>query len=160
MLAAAGGYLVGSRRTIVVEAARDQRQALLQADRDFDDATAKGGSAAWASYFTDDGLMMPAGGDMIVGRDKIQKAMSEVFSSPGYSLRWEPMDAASSGNLGYTYGVFKTTRTGADGKPFTSYGKYVTIWRNERGAGWKIAVDIGNASPTPQNTSPAPPKEP
>jgi len=143
MLSAAGaGYLVG---------ARDERQTLLQTDRNFDAATAKGGVPAWASFFSGDGVMMPAGGDPVIGRDKIEKAMSGAFSTPGFSLRWEPVDGAASGSLGYTRGTYQSTRIGTEGKPVTSYGKYVTIWRRERGGEWKAIVDIGNASPAPQN---------
>jgi ketosteroid isomerase-like protein len=143
MLAAAGaGYLVG---------ARDERQTLLQTDRNFDAATAKGGAPAWASFFAGEGVMMPAGGDPVIGRDKIEKAMSGAFSTPGFSLRWEPVDGATSGDLGYTRGTYQSTRIDTEGKPVPSYGKYVTIWRRERGGEWKAIVDIGNASPAPQN---------
>jgi ketosteroid isomerase-like protein len=64
-------------------------------------------------------------------------------------MRWEPVDAAASGDLGYTYGISKVTRSGANGKPQILYGKYVTIWHKQRDRSWKIAVDIGNASPPP-----------
>jgi len=141
LAAAAGGYLAG---------ARDQRQALLETDRNFDAATAKGGAPAWASFFAEDGMMLPAGGDPISGREAIQKTMTGAFSTPGFSLRWEPKDAAASGDLGYTHGVYRSMRNGADGKPVTSYGKYVTIWKRQPGGAWKAIIDIGNSSPAPK----------
>ncbi len=153
LLAAVAGYLVGARRTAVAEASSDQLQALLRTDREFDKASARGGAAAWASFFAEDGMMMPAGGDIVTGRDKIQQAMSGAFSTPGFSLRWEPVGGAASGDLGYTYGVYKSTRIAAEGKAVTSHGKYVTIWRREGGA-WKAVVDIGNSSPAPQKKEP------
>ncbi len=128
--------------------AKDQKQALLQADRDFDEATSRQGSEAWANFFADDGIIMPAGGDMVVGREAVRKAMAQTFSEPGYSLRWEPIDGGVSGDLGYTYGVFKSTRV-RGGQAATSYGKYVTIWKRQRRGFWKIAIDIGNQSPAP-----------
>lgn len=128
--------------------AKNQKQALLQADRDFDEATSRQGSEAWASFFADDGIMMPAGADMAVGREAIRKLMAQTFSEPGYSLRWEPIDGAVSGDLGYTYGVFKSTRMQAR-RTATTYGKYVTIWKRQRGGLWKVAMDIGNQSPAP-----------
>jgi ketosteroid isomerase-like protein len=149
--AAAVGYWAGAWRA---EAARDEHEALMQLDRDFDQMTSKGGSEVWVSFFADDGIMMPQGGSMAVGRDAIRKAITETFAAPGYSLRWEPVDAAVSGPMGYTYGLYKASRQDASGKPVTSYGKYVTIWKRQRD-GWKVAVDIGNASPPPKQTEAA-----
>jgi ketosteroid isomerase-like protein len=148
--AAAVGYWAGAWRA---EAARDERETLMQLDRDFDQMTSKGGSEVWVSFFADDGIMMPQGAAMVAGRDAIRKSISETFAAPGYSLRWEPMDASVSGPLGYTYGLYKATRQDASGKLVASYGKYVTIWRRQR-EGWKVVVDIGNASPPP-NQAPA-----
>jgi ketosteroid isomerase-like protein len=31
-----------------------------------------------------------------------------------------------------------------------SYGKYVTIWKKQRSGAWRVALDIGNASPAPE----------
>ena len=142
---AAGGYLAG---------AHNRREPLLQTDRDFDAATAQGGAAAWASFFAEDGVMLPAGGEPVAGRENIEKAMSGAFRTPGFSLRWQPVDGAASGDLGYMRGVYQATHTGADGKPVVSYGKYVTVWRREQGGAWKAIADIGNSSPAPRNKEP------
>jgi ketosteroid isomerase-like protein len=61
-----------------------------------------------------------------------------------------PIDAYVSGDLGYTYGVWKSSRPGEDGKPEVSYGKYVTIWRKQHNGVWRLALDIGNSSPAPE----------
>jgi ketosteroid isomerase-like protein len=143
------GYVAGAWNPGVVSAAKDPAKELLELDREFDTVTAREGVDGWLSYFAQDGIMMPAGHDMVVGHPAIRELMSKSFSSPGFSLRWEPVDAAVSGNIGYTYGVSKVSRPGPDGKPATSYGKYVTIWRKQRGRPWNIALDIGNASPAP-----------
>ncbi|HWR52440.1 MAG TPA: DUF4440 domain-containing protein [Bryobacteraceae bacterium] len=134
----AGGY-----------AARDERDELMQLDREFDEAVARGGSEAWASYFAEDGIMLPNGGAIVTGRQAIQETMNAAFSNPKFVLRWEPLGAAASGNMGFTYGLFRTSRPGADGKPVLGYGKYLTVWRKQRG-GWKIVADCGNNSPPPQ----------
>ncbi len=143
------GYQLGSWRPAVAAAARDQRQMLMDIDRDFDLATAREGAQGWSSYFAEDAVMLPAGGNIVIGRDAIRELMASRVSQPGYSLRWEPVDAGVSGDLGYTYGVAKSTRLGRDGKPEASYGKYVTIWKKQRDRTWKVIVDIGNSSPPP-----------
>lgn len=149
-LAALAGYSVGSlRHPRVAEAAKDQAKELLALDREFDAATSRSGSEAWVSYFADDGVMMPAGRDLVVGKPAVREYVTKSFSTPGFSLRWEPVDGAASGDIGYTYGVWKAFNRGGDGKTSATYGKYATIWRRQPDRTWKIAVDIGNASPAP-----------
>jgi ketosteroid isomerase-like protein len=143
------GYLFGSWGPAQASAARDQGRELIDLDREFDAATARNGVSGWLMYFADDGVMLPEGSQPVVGRAAIKRFLEPRFSSPGFSLRWEPIDAYASGDLGYTYGVSKALRAEADGGVTASYGKYVTIWRKRKGAGWKAALDIGNASPAP-----------
>lgn len=152
--AAVIGYLVGGLRTAAASAARDDAKELIATDRAFDEATAKLGVQGWVSYFADDGIMLPAGSDIVVGTEAIRELVAARFEAPGFSLRWEPIDARVSGDLGYTYGVSKASRTDSDGKRVTSYGKYVTIWRRYRGGIWKVALDMGNSSPQPSAAKP------
>lgn len=143
------GYQLAGWKITVASAARDRARELMEADRAFDEATAAEGVEGWVSYFADDAVMLPAGSDVVVGKKAIREFVQKRFSAPGFSLRWEPIDARASGDLGYTYGVFKASRTEPDGKRVASYGKYVTIWRRQRGGEWKVALDIGNDSPAP-----------
>jgi ketosteroid isomerase-like protein len=143
------GYAAGTWNGGVVSAARDPLQELLETDRAFDSETAQNGTAGWISHFAPDGIMLPAGAGILVGRESIRKTISKALESPGFSLRWEPIDGEVSGDLGYTYGVSKTIRAGADNQPSVSYGKYVTIWRRQPDRSWMVILDIGNASPPP-----------
>jgi ketosteroid isomerase-like protein len=122
------------------QAARDQREMLIQMDREFDEATARGGSEAWASYFAEDGIMMPAGENLVTGRTAVQESMAQVFADPKFVLRWEPLGAEVTGNTGYTYGLSRSS---------SGYGKYVAIWKKQRDNSWKIAIRISNSSPAP-----------
>jgi ketosteroid isomerase-like protein len=150
LAAAVAGYVLGSARVQVAQAARtDAAQHLMQVDRDFDAATARQGLDGWVSYFAEDGIMMPTGSDMVVGAKAIREYESKAFAVPGFALRWEPVEAGVSGDLGYTYGLFKSARNGADGNQVFSYGKYVTIWRKQRDKSWRVALDIGNSNPAP-----------
>jgi len=149
--AGAVGYALGGGRLAIPAsaAARDQGNALLAIDRDFDQATSSKGLEGWMSYMAGDGIVMPDGQKMAVGEAAVRKTMAEAFTTPGFALRWEPVDGGSSGSLGYTCGLYKTTRPGPDGgPPVVSYGKYLTVWKKQGGQ-WKVAVDIGNSSPPP-----------
>ncbi len=144
LLALLIGFVAGGK------AARDQKAELMQLDREFDEAVARGGSEAWTSYFAEDGMMMPNNGNIVMGKAAIREAMSKSFSDPNFVMRWEPVGGDVSGSLGYTYGLYRMSRPGRGGETVTGNGKYVTIWKKLRGEGWKIAVDIGNPSPAPE----------
>jgi ketosteroid isomerase-like protein len=122
-----------------------EREALLQADRDFDLDTAERGADGWADAFREDGVMFPRSG-MVTGRESIREFMTPAFSGDA-KLRWEPVfaEVGSGGDLGYTHGTWKqiaTTEAGED--TVLSTGNYVSIWRKVPGEGWKVALDIGN----------------
>jgi len=132
-------------------AAVDEREALMQADRDFDRVTAETGVEGWVSYFAEHGQMFPAGADIVSGRQAIREAMAPAFGNPEFSLRWKPLGAEVSrgGDLGYTYGTYVAKGPGPQGEPAERHGKYVSIWKKQADGSWKVVVDIGNASPPP-----------
>jgi len=130
-------------------------ETLLRLDAEFDRAVAEKGVEGWVSYFAEDGAMLPAGDNIVKGKEAIRQLMAGAFAAPGYSLRWKPLGADLSGSedLGYTYGTYVSTGTGADGEPVTRHGKYVTVWKEQEDRSWKVVLDIGNASPPPEGTS-------
>jgi ketosteroid isomerase-like protein len=122
-----------------------EREALLQADRDFDMDTAERGGDGWADAFREDGVMYPKKGK-VEGREAIRELMTPVFEGE-VKLRWEPVyaEVGSGGDLGYTLGKWKQiARTEAGEDTVLSTGNYVSIWRKVPGEGWKVAVDLGN----------------
>lgn len=144
------GFQLGGWNAVVAGAERDPAKVLMETDSKFDEATSLNGLDAWLSYFAEDGIMLPAGSGIVVGREAMRKFLAPRFAAPGFALRWAPIDAYVSGDLGYTYGVSKTSRMDQDGKLVASYGKYVTIWIKQRSGLWRVALDIGNSSPPPE----------
>jgi ketosteroid isomerase-like protein len=142
------GFLVVG---LLLAAAPDEREAMLQADRDFDKATAEKGVDGWVSFFDESGMMFPDGRDIVKGRGAVRDLMAAAFARPGYSLRWKPagVEVARSGDLGYTWGHAVIRAQDQQGKPVTRYSKYVTIWKKQADGSWKVAVDIGTSSPAP-----------
>ena len=57
--------------------------------------------------------------------------------------------APSSGDLGYTTGTNTFTFPDAQGRPTTSNGRYVTVWRRVRDGRWRCVVDFWNEAPPP-----------
>ncbi len=142
------GYAAGTWNSGIVNAARDSTKDLVAADREFDASTAANGIEGWVSHFAQDGIMMPSGSPIVAGQDAIRTYATKAMT-PESSMRWEPIDGFVSGDLGYTYGLSKSVRLGADEKPVVSWGKYLSIWRKQSDRSWRVAVHIDNASPPP-----------
>ena len=131
---------------------RDTPATLMNLETQFMNAAAAKGSSGYMSYYAEDAVELPNGADAIKGKDNIAPTMG--FLDQGNKLTWKPdfSDVAASGDLGYTYGtyVFTSKDKDKDGKPIVEYGKYVTVWKKQSDGRWKVALDMGNASPKPK----------
>lgn len=126
-----------------------EREALLQADRDFAAATARTGVDAWVDAFTDDGVQFGAGGAVIQGHDAIRRRMTPFFADPNLHLEWAPTEARAGGGLGYTFGRYRVTRRAAGDTASVTVletGTYLSVWRKGP-HGWKVEADIGTPDP-------------
>lgn len=129
---------------------RDIPATLMNLETQFMNAAAAKGSAGYMSYYAEDAVELPNGADAIQGKDNIAQTMG--FLDQGNKLTWKPEFADLSGDLGYTYGtyVFTSKDKDKDGKPVVEYGKYITVWKKQSDGSWKVALDMGNASPKPK----------
>ena len=135
----------------VSAAPRVTADTLKQLEAEFMQAAATGGSQGYMSYYADDAVEVPNGAPLIIGKPEIAKGMG-FLDDPNNRLTWTPVgaDISSSGDLGYTYGTFEFRSKDKDGKLHIDYGKYTSIWRLQKDGKWKVALDMGNASPAPK----------
>ena len=97
------------------------KEELLQADRDFSNLSIeKGMNAAFLEYIADDGVLLRPNQMPVVGKDKARELLSRPDSA--FSISWEPLfaDVSASGELGYTYGIYKVEAKAEDGSPVVS----------------------------------------
>jgi ketosteroid isomerase-like protein len=118
---------------------------LLAVDREFSKHSADlGANTAFLDYVDDSAVLLRANRYPVVGVEKI----IEIFDKPdtGFVLTWEPAFAlvSKSGDLGYTYGIYKTEIKSPTGDPVISQGTYVTIWKKDANGKWKFMLDTGN----------------
>jgi len=128
-----------------------EKALLLKTDIAFsEESVAKGSREAFHEYLDEEALMLPADSQPVFGREEIYKIMSGG-SNP--VLTWEPVKAevSKSGDLGYTWGRYKSLREGSDGTIMTEYGKYLNVWRKQSDGTWKVLVDMGNSNPMPKD---------
>ncbi len=127
-----------------------ESRTLLETDREFAAASLRLGPAeAFRDYMAKDALMLPDGGKPLRGRQSIYLRMQGGGSM---QLSWEPREArvAESGELGYTWGTYKSESLSPGGDTVIRYGKYLNIWKKNSDGHWKLLVDMGNSSPPPR----------
>ena len=119
---------------------------LLKTDEDFSQMSIeKGRKAAFLAYAADSVIMMRQGALPLFGFAELKKQL-ETSKSDAFQLRWVPIVAEASGDLGYTFGKWELRLTGKD---TVLYGTYVTIWKKFPGGKWKYILDGGNDTPKP-----------
>jgi ketosteroid isomerase-like protein len=118
---------------------------LLEVDRAFSNLSKeKGMNHAFINYLAENSVLLRPNKMPLVGRDKIMESFSRPDTS--FSLTWEPLfaDVAESGELGYSYGIYKVEMYAPDGSPITSEGTYVSVWKKNEAGEWKFVLDTGN----------------
>lgn len=115
-------------------------QEIMNADIAFSDMSRQiGMKKAFLQYIDNEGVLLRPDHLPIIGADAIDYI--SVLSDTAYKLSWKPMHAeiAKSGELGYTYGVYKLELNDTILK-----GTYVNIWKKESDGEWKFVVNSNN----------------
>lgn len=118
------------------------KMEMLDVDRKFSKMSEeKGMKAAFIEYIDSNGVLLRPNRLPIAGADAIDYLLEQNDSD--YTLTWEPRDGmiASSGDLGYTYGIYALRPSQKD---TIIYGTYVSIWKREKDGTWKFVLDTGN----------------
>ena len=113
---------------------------IFKADEAFSDLSKKSGmKRAFIEYIDDEGILLRPNHPPIVGANAID-FLSQVNDS-SYTLTWSPAGAeiAASGEMGYTYGMYKLEM-----KDTVLRGTYVSIWKKQTDGKWKFILDSGN----------------
>jgi ketosteroid isomerase-like protein len=116
------------------------KEQLLKTDEAFSNMSRKQGmKKAFLEFIDDDGILLRPGHPPIVGADAID-FLSQANDS-AYTLTWKPhaAEASSSGDLGFTYGVYLLMLPDT-----TLSGTYVSIWKKQNDGKWKFVLDTGN----------------
>jgi ketosteroid isomerase-like protein len=127
------------------------RAALVEAERAFSRLSQREGlRAAFLAYLADDAVLFRPG--PVPGREFIA-----ARPSPPVELTWWPVyaEVAASGDLGYTTGPYVLRETGQGPGGETQHGYYLTVWRRQADAAWKVVADLGVTTPPPAGSDAA-----
>ena len=117
------------------------REALMKRDREFSQESASQGPvAAFTKYVAEDVRLFRNGHLPFSGKAAVAKALAASKEV----LTWEPAfaDAARSGDLGYTYGLYEAKTDGV----LTAKGNYMRFWKKQNGV-WRVVVDVDDPLP-------------
>ena len=111
-------------------------------------------------HYADDAVLIAPGGPATIGKDAIRSALKQMVSDPTMTLKFQAskVDAASSGDMGYTQGSYTLTLTDPVSKQLINdHGSYVTVYRKQADGTWKAVSDIASSAvpPPPPPTSAA-----
>ena len=116
--------------------------AITAANKTFMATFERADAAGMAGHYTENGQLLPPGGDFVKGRPAIQAVWQGFMDMGIKAVNLETIEV--EGHFNTATEVGKYTITGEDGKVIDT-GKYVVIWKRERGQ-WRLHRDIWNTS--------------
>ncbi|MFY9530976.1 MAG: SgcJ/EcaC family oxidoreductase [Candidatus Acidiferrales bacterium] len=96
-----------------------------------------------ASFYADDGTLLPPGAAVATGKAAIRTAWAGLMSTPGFTLMFTPakVEVSKGGDLAYDLGDYELTTNDKKGRPQTVKAKYVVVWGKQADGSWKVLVD-------------------
>ncbi len=139
--AALAALVVGSA---IAAAGSGEQESLAASERAFARSAAEQGvKAAFLAYLADDSVLF---------RPRAVPGKSWTRDHPAQPIRlaWSPayVQVAHAGDLGYTTGPYELRST----DPKDDYlvdGRFATIWKRQPDGAWRVALDLGVATPAP-----------
>ena len=131
-----------SKKTNTEEANLDTKIEMMDTDREFSLVSEKKGLRnAYSEFIDSNGVLLRPGYKPMEGADALDYIIQSNDSS--FIMTWDPKEAelSSSGDIGYTYGVYSLMQKGID---TVTYGSYVTIWKRQPDGKWKFVLQSGN----------------
>ncbi len=113
------------------------------------DAINRGDAAAAAAFYTEDAKLLPAGSEMVSGRQAIQAFWQGAVEMGIRNFTLETVDLGREGDLLYEIGTYSLAIQPEGGPVTTDRGKYVTVRQRQPDGSWKLAVDIWNSNVPP-----------
>ena len=114
----------------------------MDADRSFSAMSElKGLRNAFLEFIDSNGVLLRPG-NLPLSAGNAMDFISQS-NDTAFTMTWEPKSAsiASSGELGYSYGLYSIKPSRAD---TVFYGTYVTVWKRQPNGRWKFVLQSAN----------------
>jgi uncharacterized protein (TIGR02246 family) len=123
----------------------DVRSRIEAANQEFIAAFKRADATALASLYTAQAQLLPANTDFVRGTDSIRVFWQGVIDLGLRDAVLETMEVEPHGDTAIEVGRYRLL---AEGGAVADNGKYVVVWKNERGR-WKLHRDIWTTSRPP-----------
>ncbi len=119
------------------------RASVIMAEQALSGAIREKGAEAYAAVLTDDARLLRDERALISGK----QAALDFLAQDKASVSWDPEGAgiSRSGDLGYTYGIFKRR----EGDSWVKTDNYLRVWRRQPNGAWRLAFDVLSPRPKP-----------
>ena len=107
-------------------------------------------AASIAALYTEDGASIQATGDWNRGRPAIGQGLQPQFDSTTFTAREDITEEVIPVGPNYVFEVGHYSSVGtskADGKPRTTAGRYIVLWRKDADGVWRLHRDLGTDAP-------------
>jgi ketosteroid isomerase-like protein len=120
---------------------------LLELEGRFSQAVAAGGGKVFASWFTDDAVILNNGRAPVLGHNAI--AAQAQWDPNTYQLTWVAQGAqmGPSNDMGFTWGHYEGRSKDKNGEPILTKGRYFTAWKRLPDDTWKVSLDASANEP-------------
>lgn len=115
---------------------------IRKANDKFETVFNSGDAAGMAALYTEDGMLLPAGTDIIKGKDGIQQFWQGAMDIGIKKAKLQTIELEQLEDTVIELG--KYSLAAADGQELDQ-GKYMVIWKKENDA-WKLQKDIWTSS--------------
>lgn len=127
----------------------DEAATLMRLSREWSEVAGSGDLERTLAYWADDAVMMIPGQPPIRGKEAIREFVESSAAVPGFSVKWEPLEAhvSASGDMAYLIERNQFSFTDSSGALVTESNKVLTVWRKQDDGTWKNVIDMWNADP-------------
>lgn len=110
-------------------------------------ASLQGDAETLLSLFTDDGIVMPAEGEVIKGKEGLRKMLEQNFKDmKEYTLieyKHDFKEIKIMGNYAYEWGIYSGTyKSKEDDNEISGSGKIMRILQQQKDESWKVSRSI------------------
>ena len=124
------------------------RTAVEATWRTYCSALKAGDADTWITLWDENGVQLPPGAPVVVGRKNIEKAVRGGLQAVTFvDFTIDLAETETAGDLGFARGTYAATMKPQAGGPESSInGKYLTIFKRQTDGSWKIYRDCFNSN--------------
>jgi ketosteroid isomerase-like protein len=133
----------GTNDSATTDRSEQAKKEIAQVEKDFEKMAAEKGVAEAFGYYADSSAVMKGNLDSVItGKDGIKGIFTgERFKNATVKWSADFIDAAASGELGYTYGKYRWEFRDSTGKITESKGIFHTVWKKQADGTWRFVWD-------------------